>query len=603
MNPTSQPTVIRMRERRLPNRRRVLTIIEVIADEPSTRVYSTGARRLDRIEGRNEWNASQVPSFRSRLASPAARRARLVSGSIAMILPVDSRRMNLDRRDILPAGALLVLGSLAFVHLAKLPMFEDEGSQLRLIWRIIEHGEWLQPLGDGKPLEAWLMVPLVATGVTPILATRALHVIAGMISAVLTWRLALRVSDRTTALVCGLLFAICPFEVYLQRLALSETFLCAAGAGVLLSLAALCESPTAGRAAALGVALVLAALAKMPVGFVFLISAPLALVLLPRRELRGLRAERLLEKLAAAHAPVIVLGILVIVVASIRLRQGKSPGFGIADLIGVGLGGYTFGTSALHRPTLMGELTAQLSWPVTVLSASGLVASVLWGDWRQRWLIAVGLLPMLAIGLGAEFWYGRYLLFTLVPLIIAAVCGWRSLALRANRLRRPIEIGALVLSAALLGRQSASLILDPAGARWSPLDRYQYFEGPGSGYGYPDAARFILGTPGAPRMIYALDGHSAYQLRNYLPPAWSSRVSPVYYDGNGPVLHSETERLDNLLNHSPAWIVIPAQLLNRYLDSTFGSRNRDRIVLRRVEEFRKPGSLVQLGLYEVTRRH
>jgi hypothetical protein len=72
--------------------------------------------------------------------------------------------MSRYRIDILTTGGLLLIGSFAFVHLMALPAFEDEGSQLRLIWRLIEAQEWLQPLGDGKPLEAWPMVPLVRLG-------------------------------------------------------------------------------------------------------------------------------------------------------------------------------------------------------------------------------------------------------------------------------------------------------------------------------------------------------------------------------------------------------------------------------------------------------
>jgi hypothetical protein len=72
--------------------------------------------------------------------------------------------VNKYRNDILPTAALLLLGSFAFVHLMALPAFADEGDQLRWIWRVIEAGEWLQPLGDGKPLEAWPMVPLVRLG-------------------------------------------------------------------------------------------------------------------------------------------------------------------------------------------------------------------------------------------------------------------------------------------------------------------------------------------------------------------------------------------------------------------------------------------------------
>src|SRR5580704_3485771 len=102
--------------------------------------------------------------------------------------------MSTNRNDIVPIGALMLIGSFAFVHLMALPAFEDEGSQLRSVWRVIEAGEWLQPLG----------------------AIRALHVLVGMMGAALTYRLGLRVTDRWTAWISGALFAICPFVVYLQ---------------------------------------------------------------------------------------------------------------------------------------------------------------------------------------------------------------------------------------------------------------------------------------------------------------------------------------------------------------------------------------------------
>ena len=99
---------------------------------------------------------------------------------------------------------MLLLGSAAFVHLTALPAFEDEGSQLRWVWRAIEAGEWLLPLDEGKPFEAWPMVFLVQLGFAPpLVVTRGLHVLAGMIAAVLTWRSALAVLDRLVVFVCG----------------------------------------------------------------------------------------------------------------------------------------------------------------------------------------------------------------------------------------------------------------------------------------------------------------------------------------------------------------------------------------------------------------
>jgi len=510
------------------------------------------------------------------------------------------------RSDLLPVAALLLLGSAAFVHLTALPAFEDEGSQLRWVWRAIEAGEWLLPMDEGKPLEAWPMVPLVQLGLAPpLVVTRALHVLAGMIAAVLTWRSALAVLERPAAFASGMLFAICPFAVYLQRLALSDMFLCAAGTWVLVNSLALMQSPTRPRAVALGISLVLAAFCKMPIGFVFLTSIPIALLLMPVCERqRMLRQPAVLAKLLMAHAPVAMLALVVVITAVIRWRHGHSPGFGLQDLAGIGLGNnQEMGAGAgVSRPNLVVELTTQLSWPVTVIALIGLGAGALLGDWRVRWLVVLGMLPMLGIGLLVHFWYSRYLLFTLPPLIIAAVSGWQSLALRVGRLRTPVEIAVLSVCAGLMGWQSTRLVLDPATARWSPLDRFQYFEGWGSGYGFPEAARFVLAASEAPRMIYALDGHSAYQLRNYLPPSWNSRIEPIYYGDDGRYLRTDEDRLRNLLEHTPAWIVIPAQLLDSYLDSAFHRRNRaSRIELQRIATFEKPGARVQLALYRVTR--
>jgi len=246
------------------------------------------------------------------------------------------------RSDLLPVAALLLLGSAAFVHLTALPAFEDEGSQLRWVWRAIEAGEWLLPMDEGKPLEAWPMVPLVRLGlVPPLVVTRGLHVLAGMIAAVLTWRLALAVVGRPAAFACGVLFAICPFAVYLQRLALADMLLCAAGIWVLSNAMRLTRDPTWARVATLASSLVLVAFCKMPIGFVFLTSIPLALLLMSDSERQRLLSQpRALAKLLVAHAPAVAMLLVVVVTAVFRSRHGHSPGFGLQDLIGIGLGNH-----------------------------------------------------------------------------------------------------------------------------------------------------------------------------------------------------------------------------------------------------------------------
>jgi hypothetical protein len=319
---------------------------------------------------------------------------------------------------------------------------------------------------------------------------------------------------------------------------------------------------------------------------------------MPAAERRPWLQRPALAKLVAAHAPAALLALAVIVVAFSRWRSGQAPGFGIQDLIGIGMGNYQIN---FPRPNLLSELAVQLSWPVVVIGLLGIIASALTGDWRQRWLIMVGAVPMLAIGLLASFWYPRYLLFTLPPLIVVAVCGW-DIALRASRFRLALRTGVLLICVGFMAWQSAHIILAPLEASWSPVDRYQYFEGPGSGYGYPQAARFILAVPNAPRMIYSLDGHSAYQLQAYLPPQWRARVAPVFFAADGRMLRAGPERLQNLLTSTPAWLISPEPLLSRYLLTSFGEGSAGSIKVRELAAFDKPGFLTRLAIYEVTPR-
>jgi hypothetical protein len=503
---------------------------------------------------------------------------------------------------------LLGLSSLAFVHLLAIPMFEDEGSQLRWIVRIIDVGEWLAPLSDGKPLEAWPMVPFVRLGLPALIVMRALHVMAGALGAVLVYRIALRLLAWPAAFAAGLLYVICPFVVYLQRFALSDSLLCLAALTVYISFLQLTEGARWPAVLLLAAGLMFGALSKLPVGFVLAIAVPLALLLMPAPSRRKLLRSPQLGRLLAAHLPVIVLAVVVVSTAIVRVRRGQAPGFGLTDFAGVGLGvyhdiGVTMGVASI---TLLGELSAQLSWPVILIAAAGIAVAAASSDWRLRWLIATAAVPMLAIGALASFWYSRYLLFTLPPLIIAAVAGACAASERARRathrlargLARPVPTAVGIACLGLMGWQSVRVVLDPLAAHWSPVDRFQYFEGWGSGYGYPEAAAYLQNSSTVPPSVFALDGHSAYQLRSYLPRGWSDRIKTVSYGPAQEVLTGNRERLENFRRDGRVWILIPEPLLNRYLESSFGDAYHPD--LRLVAAFDKPGARVRLALFEAT---
>jgi hypothetical protein len=355
----------------------------------------------------------------------------------------------------------------------------------------------------------------------------------------------------------------------------------------------------------------LGALAKMPVGFVLVIHVPLALAAMSSEARRRLLRAPTRKRLLAAYVPVAALAALVDTVALWRLHAGRSPGFGLQDLIGLGGGGYAdvAATLGIARPNLAFELAAQLTWPVVAAALLGICAGVALGGARERWLTAAGALPLLAIGLLAHFWFPRYLLFTFPPLIVVAVRGWQILGRRSAAgwaragpsviSARWVPAGAFVVSAALMARQSLELIADPVAARWSRVDRIQYIEGWSSGYGYPEAARFIAAHGDVPARVYSLDGHGAYQLRTYLPDSWSKRVMPVFYADDGRALTGEEQRLGHLIAHAPAWILVAEPLLGRYLESSFGAARLGRIEIVPVASFAKPQSDIRLAIYSV----
>jgi hypothetical protein len=513
-----------------------------------------------------------------------------------------AQRGALSRRDILPITILLLVGSAAFVRLLALPPFEDEGTELRWIWRVIEAGEWLQPLADGKPLQVWPMVPFVWLGLPPLGVIRAVNVLVGMIGSVLLYRLALCTTEnRATAFVSGALFAICPFVIYLQRLAVAETFLCVAGIWALINVIEFLAEPSRTRASLLAASLVLAAFCKFPVGFVFVLALPAALLSMPVETRVALLEKPARMQMLIALTPVSALAIAVIGIVLVQLYLGRAPGFGMRILFGEAFGQFTDIARVLGVPGvyLMTELAAQLSWAVLMIATIGIAASTVLGDWRQRWLIGMGLFPMLCIAGFADFWFPRYLLFTLPPLIVAAVSGWRAVATRLQRFGIAIEVTVLAICVAFMGKQSTLLIADPISAQWSKIDRVQYFEGWSSGYGYSDAAQFILAASKAPPTIFSLDNHGAYQLKTFLPREWEGRVRPAVYAADGAMLRTPEQRLDNVIQASPAWVLVSEELLQGYLDSTFGS-GQALLQLRLIRRFERPGTRAKLALYEAT---
>ncbi|MGB9873143.1 MAG: ArnT family glycosyltransferase [Anaerolineae bacterium] len=477
---------------------------------------------------------------------------------------------------------LSLLGALAFIRLEALPPFVDEAVHYWWVVRAIEAGEWLRSLNVGKPLEVWLAAPLVYLGGRPLLVMRSLHVLAGLLTVWLTFQIAVMVtSSRTNALISAVLVALCPFVVYLERMALAEIYLCAGGLLVTIMLSNFWQNPGKGRAVALGLALLAAAFTKFPIGFIFVAWLPLALIFASHEERRRLIK---LQEIGIALAPVSALLGAVTLVALIRARQGLTLGFGLW-LLQRQSGRTEIRVLVVQNLVrLIYELEAQLGWPSLLLGGIGLAAGLAFGNRFQRWLAVTGLLPWLGIILIAQEWSSRYLLFSIPPLLIVAVGGWASML--GNRW---VKGFLLVIPLVSFVHQSALLILNPPAARWSESDRWGYITGWPSGYGYAEAANYLCDVEQA-ESVYALEVGTAMQLALSLPPDCRLTIRQLHVVDGRPVAPEERQAL--LLENCPALLITPDA--PDFSDELMAH-------LQYIRGFPKPDSQTGVALYRCSR--
>lgn len=441
--------------------------------------------------------------------------------------------------------------------------------------------------GDGKPLEVWPIVPLVWLGCDALTAMRALHVIAGIVSALLVYLLASQFASRAVAFVSALLTATSPWMVFFQRLAVADTYLCAAGLVVLYAVGHLVYKPDWRAVILLSVSLPLAAMAKMPVGFIFMGALPLALVLMPPDDRAALLKEK--PKLLLAYAPVLFLLCIVVAVALLQIWHGEAPGFGLRLVLEKTRTPDRLALLSSNLSRLAEEFLSPLTPVPVVLMIVGVLISLGRGHWTQRWLAIWSVASIGMIIVVARFWGSRYFLFAVPPLIISVVCGWqRALRYLPSHVKSLVALVILLPSLAYMTYQSSLRIFDPLSARWSKND-WGYITSWASGYGYPELARYLQTAPDAPPMIYTLEVGTAMQLWAYLPPEWLARVQQLQIV-NGAALGPD-ERRALLLDRTPAWLVMPS-----------AAEPGDRFAaahLRGIVGFYKPGSTTEVTLYEV----
>lgn len=315
---------------------------------------------------------------------------------------------------------ILIFFLLRLINLTILPIFADEAIYIR--WSQVMRAEAtlrFLPLSDGKqPLFMWVTIPLLKIFTDPLLAGRFLAVLSGLGSLVgiffLTWGL---FKKKWISLLACFFYALLPFFVFFDRLALVDSMLLMFGIWLAYFSLLLARRPKLDLALIMGLVLAAALITKSPAIF-FAMMIPFALLL----------SKDLKKNIFSFSGFWLLILALGFGFYNFLLRLG--PGF---QMIALRNKDYLFTFQEIlihpfdplkpHLIDLFSWLPNLFTWPVCILVLLGLF----WGLKRKTketiFLLIWFFIPFLAEAVFAKVFTPRYILFTLWPLVILAAFG------------------------------------------------------------------------------------------------------------------------------------------------------------------------------------
>lgn len=395
--------------------------------------------------------------------------------------------------------ALIVLAAATRLFgIDRLPRFLDEGWYISWSWQIASGESPFRPWLSGKGISILanaLVLPWA--GGHDLVASRVLTVAFSLVTLVGLWALTRRLYDQRTAALAGLLYVLCPFTLFHDRLFLADPVMSTFLALLMVASVDLARRPRVREAVLAGLALTLVVLSKA--NGVLLAFVPAAAWLAFARPLA--RAPR---ALATAYG-------LAVVLLALPLARFLETTSAVRFAIG------NSAVPPLERVApnlaLLGEwLRVWATPPLCALALGAAVVSLARRQAAGLFLAAIAFVPLALLVPTATVWYSRYVLFVALPGLVLAARALAGLAdFGATRLGLGTDGRGWLLAAATalaLGPslvQDAALWTDPRRAEMPADDRFQYVDGWPSGYGVRDtvawAARERARLPGGMTVV------------------------------------------------------------------------------------------------------
>ena len=378
-----------------------------------------------------------------------------------------------------PLGAIGLLSLLYLLSrvasLDVLPVFLDEAVHIQWAERLYGEGRILKPVGSGR------LLAVAAYGAAlpfedRLFAARLVAVCAGALTLLATTLLASRIFGARAGLIAGLLYVLSPFALVYDRLALSDGFLSAAIACLMLATWAVVHEPghrpghSHGAGFPMMVLFVALAVVSKVSAVLYLPAVPLAVLTLSKAKVKDRRSG--LRSIALALSAGLVLASPML--WFFALNSGEISSQHVVDPARV---------SSVVLSTLsdMGQWVVSYFTPPVLMAAT--LSFFLLRDGRALWLLVSVLLPFLLFAFLSQPWSARYVLPTLPPLLILTAGGVDAVATRLKTGSAWAALGlalGICVPALLFDRD---LLLDPTRAPFPADDRLQFVTDWPSGYG------------------------------------------------------------------------------------------------------------------------
>lgn len=388
------------------------------------------------------------------------------------------------------------------VCLKSLPIFCDEAVYIRWAKNVLHDHDWFVTLGDGKPpLHPWAIVPFLKMVKDPLVAGRLVSVFAGALTTLGIFLMGRDFKDSRFGALASLLYVVCPFTLWFDRLALTESLLIAI---VVFSLFFAVRAAVSGNLLYLigtGITAGIALLTKGTAFFLFMI-VPFAYVLRHPYQ-KGREKARPLLRWLLAVALSLLLGYGIYSLLRLKISFGllldtsANRTLPLSELLT-----HPFALFPKNIGILVRNLFVLMTPVFFIICFLGLFLGIL-RKWRPSIFLCIWfLVPVVIVSATSISDFPRFFLISVPPLLFGAAYFVTHLLELFRRARsQGSERGMAVVAALLVilllavsipvGMKLVPMITAPAEAGLPHELQCQYVEGWSAGWGIEETADFL----------------------------------------------------------------------------------------------------------------